>query len=132
MKVFLDANFLVAAGFKPDGDYNRVLASATDRLVTSDHLLDEVGRNLERLGREPDEFIVHLRGRMLVTDQFDILPPGLPVEGSGDRQALAEAIGAECDLFVTSDSDFKALYGQKVKGVLVERSGTYVRRVLAP
>ncbi len=130
MKVFFDANFLVAAGMNPTGDYNRVIASSVDTYITSEHLLIEVARNLERLQRDPVPFIAGLRRIMHVTDQFDLLPPGLPLEGSGDRQALAEAIGAGCDLFVTSDTDFAALFGQRVKGVTVEKSSFYARRVL--
>ena len=128
MVVFLDANFLVAAGLRPKGDYNRVLEAGNDTYVTSEHLLAEVTRNLRRLGRDPAVYITRLRQLMKITDQFEILPAGLPLEGSGDRQALAEAIGAGCDLFVTSDTDFEALFGTKVKGVLVERSLEYTRR----
>jgi hypothetical protein len=48
-----------------------------------------------------------------------------------NRQALAEAIRAGCDLFVTSDTDFAALFDQRVKGVLVEKSAVYLRRVFS-
>jgi len=131
MRVFFDANFLVAAGLNPAGDYNRVLEKAHDEFITSEHLLAEVLRNLERLGRDASPFIQHLRSVLAITNRFDILPAGLPLHGDGDRQALAEAIGAECELFVTSDTDFAAIVGQRVKGVLIERSSTYARRVLS-
>jgi predicted nucleic acid-binding protein len=130
MRVFLDANFLVAAGLVPDGDYRRVLSLRVDTYVTSEHVIGEVTRNLERLRRSPSEFIVYLRSFMEVTDQFELLPVRTPLEGSGDRQALAEAIGAECELFVTSNTDFSALFGTRIKGVLVEKSALYARRVL--
>jgi hypothetical protein len=45
-------------------------------------------------------------------------------------RALAEAIGAKCDLFVTSDTDFAALFGQRIKGVLIEKSPDYALRIL--
>ena len=130
MRVFFDANFLVAAGISPDGDYNTVLAIGDDAFISSEHVLDEVSRNMQRLRRDPAPFITRLRRIMQVTDQFDLLPPGTPLEGSGDRQALAEAIGAEGDIFVTSDSDFAAIFGQRIKGVLIEKSSIYARRVL--
>ena len=130
MRVFLDANFLVAAGLVPDGDYRRVLSLQVDTYVTSEHIISEVTRNLERLRRSPSEYIAYLRSLMEVTDQFELLPVGTPLEGSGDRQALAEAIGAECELFVTSDTDFSALFGTRIRGVLVEKSALYARRVL--
>ncbi len=130
MKVFPDADFLVAAGLRPHGDYQKVLTRSRDEFVTSDHILSEVARNLERLRRDPAHFISNLRRLMHITNQFDLLPPGLPLAGSGDRQALAEAIGAGCDLFVTSDTDFAALFGQRIKGVLIEKSPDYALRVL--
>jgi len=131
MKVFPDANFLVAAGLRPNGDYQQVLSRSKDEFVTSEHILAEVARNLKRLERDPASFISSLRRFMRVTDQFDLLPTGLPLEGSGDRQALAEAIGSGCDLFVTSDTDFAALFGQHIKGVLIEKSPNYALQVLA-
>ncbi|MFZ4507349.1 MAG: hypothetical protein ACOYON_06600 [Fimbriimonas sp.] len=130
MRTFLDANFLVAAGFRPAGDYRKALARSQDEFVTSEHLLDEVRRNLQRLSVSPEPFISILRRSFLVTSQFDVLPVGLPLEGSGDRQALAEAIGAACELFVTDDEDFANLFGQRIKGVLVVRSRDYVRSTL--
>ena len=131
MRVFPDANFFVAAGLNPAGDYNEVLSKGQDEYVTSEHVLNEVSRNLERLNRNPEPFIRQLRTFIKVTDSFDVLPLGLPLDGSGDRQALAEAIGSECDLFITSDTDFAALFGQHVKGVLVEKSAHYARRILS-
>ncbi len=130
MKVFPDANFLVAAGLRPNGDYQQVLVKSRDQFVTSEHVLAEVARNLERLQRDPTGFIANLRSFMRITDQFELLPAGIPLQGSGDRQALAEAIGAECDVFVTSDTDFAALFGQRIKGVLVEKSHQYSLRIL--
>jgi len=130
MKVFPDANFLVAAGFRPSGDYRRALIVSQDSFLTSEHVLAEVHRNLERLGLDSVSFIEELRERMEGTDKFDLLPVGLPLSDWGDRQALAEAIGAACDLFITSDTDFNQLFGKRVKGVLIQTSARYVRDVL--
>ena len=128
MKVFFDANFLVAAGLRPDGDYSKILLNGKDIFLTSEHILDEVARNLSRLGRDANAHVNWLRKIMTVTDRFDLLPAGTPLSGSGDRQALAEAIGAGCDLFVTSDTDFSALFGQTIKGVRIEKSAIYARK----
>jgi predicted nucleic acid-binding protein len=131
LRVFPDANFLVAAGFRVNGDYRKVLEAQADLYVTSEHVLTESARNLERLGLDPKPFIAELRRKFEVTSQFDLLPPGTPLRDPGDRQALAEAIGASCDLFVTSDNDFGDLFGQRVKGVLVQKSSLYVRQILS-
>ena len=130
MRVFPDANFLVAAGLRPGGDYRMVLDTSQDRYVTSEHVLLEVSRNLERLGVDSDAYVRRLRQFMELTDRIDMLPVSLPLEGAGDRQALAEAVGAACDVFITTDKDFNSLFGNRVKGVLVEKSSTYVRRAL--
>ena len=130
MKVFPDANFFVAAGLRPHGDDQKVLDRSQDKFVTSEHVLSEVARNLERLQRDPTSFISSLRRFVQITDQFDLLPAGLPLTGTGDRQALAEAIGSGCNMFVTTDTDFAALFGQTVKGVLIEKCAVYALSIL--
>jgi hypothetical protein len=85
MRVFPDANFLVAAGLVQAGDYRRVLNARRDTYVTSEHVLTEVTRNMKRLGRAPDPYVADLRAFMEVTDRFELLPAGTPREGSGDR-----------------------------------------------
>jgi predicted nucleic acid-binding protein len=126
-RVFLDANFLVAAGFSPDGDYRKWVFSSEDTFVTSEHVLGEVDRNPGRLQVDAWDWCTYVRRRFEITYRFEVLPVGLPLVGAGDRQALSEAIGAACDLFVTSDTDFDALFGQRIKGTLVVKSGLYVR-----
>jgi len=69
---------------------------------------------------------------MEITDRVTKLPVGLPLDDPEDRQALAEAIGAACDEFVTFNSrDFAALYGQVVYGVLIRHSAEF-KRLFAP
>ena len=127
-RVFLDANVLVAIGFRPRGDYSRILDIKDCALVTSEHILREVTENLGDLGVHPTHFVDSLRQRMEVSDQVVKLPAGLPLADDEDRQALAEAIGARCDEFVTFNSrDFSALYGQSVYGVYVRHSAEFVR-----
>ena len=131
-RVFLDANVLVAIGFRPHGEYRRVLDAGGYVFVTSEHIFREVRENLIDLGREPDAFIQQLRAHMEVTDQVTKLPAGLPLKDDEDRQALAEAIGAKCDEFVTFNSrDFSALYGQTIFGVYIRHSAEFLRICLA-
>jgi hypothetical protein len=67
-----------------------------------------------------------------LTDQIVKLPTGLPPSDDEDRQALAEAIGARCDEFVTFNSrDFDALFGQRLCGTLVRHSAEFVRVMAA-
>jgi predicted nucleic acid-binding protein len=127
-RIFLDSNVLVAIGFRPDGDYARMLGFPQFRYVTSEHVLAEVSYNLTRLGKSPEKFIDSLRAMMEVTDQVTKLPAGLALHDDDDRQVLAEAIGAACQELVTFNShDFKNLYGQSVYGVLIRHSGEFLR-----
>ena len=131
-RVFLDSNILVAIGFRPNGDYRRILGFAGIQFVASEHILREVHENLTRLGVEPAPFIAELRKILEITDQVTKLPAGLPLENDDDRQALAEAIGARCDEFVTFNSrDFRHLYGKSVFGVRIRHSADFLREGLA-
>ena len=127
-RIFLDANVLVAMGISPTGDYAQMLGWKGLHFVTSEHILFEVAENLADIGVDPASFIDRLRQIIEVTDRVMKLPTGLALADDEDRQALAEAIGSECDEFVTFNSrDFSALYGTSVYGVLVRHSGEFVR-----
>ena len=127
-RIFLDANILVAIGFRPNGSYRPLLDLVGIQYVTSEHILSEVKENLLDLGLDPLPFLSTLRQMMEITDQVTMLPVGLPLNDDEDRQALAEAIGAGCDEFVTFNSrDFNALYGQTIYGVLIRHSAEFRR-----
>lgn len=126
--MFFDSNILVAIGLNPDGAFSRFLRRKDTVFVTSEQVLGEVENNLRRLRVEPREFIERLRTLMEVTDQFSSLPIGLPLHDDDDRQILAEAIGAECNEFVTFNSrDFKSLYGRTILGVRISHVGEFRR-----
>jgi predicted nucleic acid-binding protein len=127
-RVFLDANVLVAIGFRPRGEYSRILRIGGLVLVTSEHILRETAENLTDLGEDPAEFLAMLRQCIEITDRLTKLPVGLPLYDDENRQALAEGIGAHCDEFVTFNArDFKALYGQAVYGVYIRHSAEFLR-----
>ena len=128
-RVFLDANVLVAIGLRPRGSYRRFLDVEDHRYVTSEHILAEVEENLTAMNIHCSEFLTNLRKIMEVTDRVSKLPVGLPLYDDEDRQALAEAIGAECDEFVTFNSnDFNAIYNQRIEGVLIRHSADFKRQ----
>jgi hypothetical protein len=81
-------------GFRPKGEYRRLLEIHELRYVTSEHILSEVADNLADLGKDPTAFVAMLRLTMEVTNRVMKLPAGLPLHDDEDRQALAEAIGA--------------------------------------
>ena len=127
-RIFLDANVLVAIGFRPHGEYRPLLDLKLFDYVTSEHILSEVSENLTNLGKDPIEFIANLRRQMEITDQVMKLPAALPLDDDEDRQALDEAIGSRCEEFVTFNSrDFNALYGQTNCGVLIRHSADFRR-----
>jgi len=127
-RVFLDANVLVAIGFRPQGEYRRIFDFEGIDYVVSEHILNEVAQNLGDLNTDSTTFIEWVRTRIEVTDQVTKLPAGLPLKDDEDRQALAEAIGARCDEFITFNSrDFNALYGRTIYGVFVRHSAEFLR-----
>ena len=127
LRVFLDANVLVAMGYRPAGDYRRILGFNFE-FITTEEILYEVDHHLRELGAPSEEFIAQLRATFKGTDQVVKLPSGLPLHDDEDRQALAAAAASHCDEFVTFNSrDFKSLYGTRVLGVLVRHSGEFLR-----
>jgi predicted nucleic acid-binding protein len=127
-RIFLDSNVLVAIGFRPSGEYSRILAFHGLVYVTSEQILREVTENLIDLGVEPSPLLQRFRLRMEITDQVTKRPAGLPLHDDGDRQALSEAIAASCDEFITCNSrDFKVLYGRVVSGVYIRHSAEFLR-----
>lgn len=131
-RIFLDANILVAIGFRPKGQYRQILEIDGVTFVTSEHILAEVQENLRELDVDPTTCIGLLRQKMEITDQVVKLPVGLALDDDEDRQALAEAIGAGCQEFVTFNSrDFVSLYGQTVLGVYIRHAAEF-RRLYAP
>ena len=132
-RVFLDANVLVAIGFRPSGAYSRLLSVQGVRFVTSEHILREVEDNLRELGVDAVALLEHLRAHFEITNRVSALPLGLPLEDDEDRQALAEAIGAACGEFVTFDrGHFGALFGRSVLGVRIRHSAEFLRERAPP
>ena len=126
--VFLDANVLFSAAYRPDAGLSRLWDLPDVELVSSDYALEEARRNLEM----PDQrerlsnFAAELR---LVTTISDVdLPEGVEVPDK-DKPILIAAISAGATHLLTGDfTHFGELYGSSIGGGLILPPSEYLRR----
>ncbi|NNE36284.1 MAG: putative toxin-antitoxin system toxin component, PIN family [Rhodothermales bacterium] len=115
MRVFLDTNVLVSA-FATRGlcaDVLRVVLSEHE-LVTSDDVLDEFHRTLEKKFAVPTrtvaEILTMLRAFDVEARPSDFTPLGLPDEF--DEYIVAAARASSSDVLITGDKELLALAGE--------------------
>lgn len=112
MRVALDTNVLLAA-FATHGLCEAVLEQtlAAHELVLSEHILEEVERNLARKFRLPPararEIVRFLRDQSIVVEPAAV-PAGTVVDRS-DLPVLGTAASGDCDLLVTGDAELLAI-----------------------
>ena len=126
MKLFLDANVLFSAAYSPVGNARSLMAAAVERrfrMLVTDHVLGEAGRNLARKAAHALASLEALEGWVQIvpaastTTEAAVRALGIVLK---DAPVLAPAIDCEADLFVTGDArHFGHLYGHSVHGVRV-------------
>jgi uncharacterized protein len=125
--VFLDANVLFSAAYRPDAGLLRLWELPDVRLITSAYALEEARRNLsdvEQLAR-----LDSLAGRMeiRVEESDEPLPEGVALPAK-DRPILGGAIRAGTTHLLTGDvRHFGRYLGQTVGGVHILPPGDYLR-----
>lgn len=130
-RVFLDANVIFSAAYRPSSGIRQLWSQSGVVLVSSLYALEEARRNL----------LVHMPSNISVLDELVesmAIVSGLPSEASlparidlaeKDVPILAAAIGANCTHLLTGDKQhFGALYGKSVGGVLVLTPADYVKQ----
>lgn len=127
-RLFLDANVLFSAAYRPEAGLRRLWGLTDVELITSAYAMEEARRNLET----PDQRAS--LGELLDTMKSLAVPPGSPplppvVElPESDRPILAAAIGARATHLLTGDvKAFGKYYGQTVEGVLILPPAAYLR-----
>jgi predicted nucleic acid-binding protein len=117
-QVFLDANVLFSAAYRPDSRLRRLWSLKGVRLLTSVQAVEEVRRNLGSRQQRRE------LGRLL--EGVEIAPnPSRPVDLSidlpeADRTVFLAAVEARATHFLTGDfRHFSAYYGKEILGVLV-------------
>jgi predicted nucleic acid-binding protein len=118
-RVFLDANILFSAAWRPDSGLSRLWKLADTVLVTSHYAAEEARRNLENV----DQRSRLLQLMLSVQRVPDCLVGKLPAHVSlpeKDRPILLAAINGLASHLLTGDRQhFGKLYGKTIVGVLV-------------
>ncbi len=130
MRIALDSSVLIAAHISRAGVCAELLEDLLlhHELVTSEFILDELGRRLlEKFSspkREADQVAAFLRRVAVV-----VVPADLPADvcrDPTDKRVLGTAVGGECALLVSVDRDLLDM--QRINEIPIIRPGEYWRR----
>lgn len=127
-RVFLDANILFSAAYRPDAGLLKLWKLNSVELVSSTYALKEARANLPQ--REQRARLERLTGSLKILPHVPVNHP-LPVAvnlPAKDRPILIGAIEAKATHLLTGDvAHFGSYYGQTVGGVLILRPAAYLR-----
>jgi len=130
VRITLDSSVLIAAHISRAGVCAELLEDVLlhHELVTSEFILDELGRKLiEKFGfpkREADQVAAFLRRAAIV-----VVPADLPSDvcrDPTDVPVLGTAVGGESTLLISVDRDLLDM--QNFDGIPIVRPGEYWRR----
>lgn len=127
-RVFLDANVLFSAAYRPDAGIRRLWSGTGRRLISSGYAAEEARRNLR--GGDRRARLERLLGEVEIVPEVTRrtgLSAGLGLPEK-DVPILAAAVTAGCTHLLTGDlRHFGPLIGHTVEGVRIERPATYLR-----
>jgi hypothetical protein len=126
--IFLNANVLFSAAYRPDAGLRRLWILPGVRRVTSVYAAEEARRNLSRPTQREDleELLcsVEVIATAASTDHPLFSAMELPDK---DQPILLAAIGAGATHLLTGDfQHFGPYYGERIEGVLVLSPGDYL------
>jgi predicted nucleic acid-binding protein len=135
-KLFLDANVLFSAAYRPDAGVRRLWRLPGARLVTSSYALEEARRNLTRPEQRAD--------LEKLSESLEVLGAVAESEGDSgivgtvdlpekDRPILLAAMSAGATHLITGEfAHFGPYYGQRVGGVLIIPPARSLREFAGP
>ncbi len=126
-RVFLDANVLFSAAYRPGAGLTRLWRVEGTVLVASDYAVEEAARNLAEPAQR--RRLARLLARVeVVQGTFDALPlPSSVKLPEDDLPILRAAIAARCTHLVTGNlRDFGKYLGKRLGGVLIVRPAKYL------
>ena len=130
-RLFLDANILFSAAYRPQAGLRRLWALGDVELITSSYALEEARGNLrEPIQRERLEQLAHA---MQITMSFvdRLSPKGISLPDK-DRPILLAAIDVQATHLLTGDfRDFGPYFGHVIERVLILPPAEYFRRLSA-
>ncbi|MGH7895069.1 MAG: PIN domain-containing protein [Candidatus Binatia bacterium] len=127
-RVFLDANVLFSAAYRPDAGLGRLWELADVRLLTSTYAVEEARRNLDGPARRNRlEKLLRMVEVVGVPPTFHSLPDAVKLREK-DRPILLAAIHGRASHLLTGDvRDFGRYFGKRLAGILVLSPGDYLR-----
>lgn len=128
-RLFLDANVLFSAAYKPQSSLLQLWQLANAVLLTSRYAADEARDALTLVRPQvlPD-LVALMQSVHLVPDPpaSAVLPPGIQLPDK-DKPILLAAIDAKATHLLTGDlKHFGPYLGQSVGGIRIERPGLYL------
>ncbi len=125
-RIFLDANVLFSAAYRPGSGLARLWLLKGVELLTSAYAAEEARRNLTEESQRAR--LERLLAKVRIVGELapKLLPPGieLPVK---DRPILISAIGAGASHLLTGDREhFGRYFGRRLGGVLVVPPSDYL------
>jgi len=127
-RLFLDANVLFSAAYRPDAGVARLWGVSDAVLLTSSYVVEEARRNLTH--EDQRTRLEKLLTKMEVGEAM-MLPPELRGEidlPEKDWPVLGGAAAAGATHLITGDlRHFGAHFGEKVLGVLVLKPADYLK-----
>lgn len=127
-RLFLDANVLFSAAYRPDAGLRRVWELADVQLITSAYAVEEAHRNLETAAQHAtlDELLRHVKV-LIFQPGSSLLPSGLELPDN-DRPILEAAIFGHATHLLTGDMKACGVYyGRRLAGVLILPPAMYLR-----
>jgi len=127
-RLFLDANVLFSAAYRPDAGVIRLWEVSGAELVTSSYVVEEARRNLT--GKDQRTRLEELLKRVEVGEAM-MLPPELRGEidlPEKDWPVLGGAAAAGATHLITGDlRHFGAYFGEEALGVMILKPADYLR-----
>jgi predicted nucleic acid-binding protein len=127
-RVFLDANVLFSAAYRPESGLRQLWALPVVELVTSAYAVEEARRNLDRAEQRADLEALLQSMQVVVAAPGDPPVPASLDLAEKDRPILAMAVAAQATHLLTGDvRHFGRYFGQTVAGVQILRPAAYLR-----
>jgi predicted nucleic acid-binding protein len=128
-RVFLDANVLFSAAYRPDASLRRLWAVANIQLLTSAYAADEARRNLKTEAQQADIAAllasVEIITASIPTDDPILATVRLPAK---DRPIFLAAIRGNATHLLTGDvAHFGKYFDQRIGTVLIQTPAAYLR-----
>ena len=127
-RVFLDANVLFSAAYRPDAGLRRLWQRPRTELITSRYALEEAQVNLPELEQRQCLTLLMETVTLVPEAADERVPPDVKLPPK-DRPILTAALRADASTLVTGDlTHFGPYLGRSVQGVRILTPAALLRR----